>query len=147
MARKLPIGARIGKVWGWTKPLLQTETTEVQHLFVKAGFQCSDHEHGHKVNRFYVVAGRLRVVTAKDGLADEVVLGPGEMTDIRPGDGHRFEALTDCELIELYWVTLDPDDITRHTQGGPVEPPRSAPDGSGTEVVGPPAGGLDGSER
>jgi mannose-6-phosphate isomerase-like protein (cupin superfamily) len=122
MARQLPIGAKTGKVWGWTKPILQTQTVEVQHLSVKAGWRCSDHYHGHKHNRFYVVAGRLKVVTQKAGLADEVVLGPGEMTDVLPGDEHRFEAETDCELVELYWVTLDPDDIVRRTQGGPVDP-------------------------
>ncbi len=118
MARKLPIGAKIGKVWGWTKPIFQSDGTEVQHLGIKKGFQCSDHEHAFKHNLFYVLSGTLRVVTFKDGLEDETVLTRGDMTSIKPGDKHRFEAVTDCEIIELYWVTLDPDDIRRHTQGG-----------------------------
>ncbi len=40
------------------------------------------------------------------------------MTEIRNGHKHRFEAVTACELIELYFVTLDPDDIRRYSQGG-----------------------------
>lgn len=118
MARKLPIGAKIGKVWGWTKPVFQSETCEVQHLKARKGWACSDHEHLGKHNLFYVLRGRLKVVTEKDGLADETVLGPGEMTEVRAGCRHRFEALTACELIELYWVALDPDDIRRYSQGG-----------------------------
>lgn len=120
MARKLPIGSKIGKVWGVTIPIFQSDTTEVQHLFVKKGWRCSDHDHGFKNNLFYVLRGRLKVVVTKDGLEDETVLGPGQMTAVRPGDRHRFEALTGCELIELYWVCLDPDDIRRHSQGGAV---------------------------
>ncbi len=121
MARKLPIGSKLGKVWGWTKPVFQSESTELQHLKIKKGWRCSIHDHGHKYNLFYVLHGRLKVTVEKDGLQDETILGPGEMTTIRPGDKHQFEALTNCELIELYWVTLDPDDIHRHTQGGPAE--------------------------
>lgn len=120
MARRLSIGAKIGKVWGWTRPIFQSETTEVQHLKVKKGWKCSDHEHLAKNNLFYVLRGRLKVVVEKDGLQDETVLGPGEMTEVCKGHLHRFEALTVCELIELYWVSLDPDDIRRTTQGGKV---------------------------
>lgn len=123
MARRLPIGAKVGKVWGWTRPVLQTETTEVQHLRVRKGAFCSDHEHAHKCNVFYVLRGRLKVVVEKDGLVDETVLKAGEMTEVRPGCKHRFEALTRCDLIELYWVTLDPDDIRRHSAGGAARGP------------------------
>ena len=122
MARKLNIGSRIGKVWGTTIPIFQSDSTEVQHLLVKRGWKCSDHDHAFKNNLFYVLKGRLRVVVQKDGLEDETVLGPGQMTAVKPGDRHRFEALTDCELIELYWVCLDPDDIRRYSQGGESKP-------------------------
>ena len=126
MARRLPIGSKIGKVWGWTKPIFQSETTEVQHLTVKKGWKCSNHDHLFKHNLFYVLHGKMKVVTTKDGLTDETVLGPGESTEIRAGQVHRFEALTACELIELYWVSLDPDDIRRASQGGPIETPPQA---------------------
>lgn len=118
MARKLPIGSKIGKVWGWTKAIFQSDSTEVQHLHVKKGWQCSDHEHAFKHNLFYLLKGRMRITVEKDGLLDQTILEPGEMTAIKPGDKHRFEALTACELIELYWVCLDPDDIKRYTHGG-----------------------------
>ncbi len=120
MARKLPIGALIGKVWGSTKALFQSDSCEVQHLKVKKGYRCSNHEHAFKHNLFYVLRGRIRVTNHKDGLDDETVLGPGEMTLIKPTERHSFEALTNCELLELYWVCLDPDDIKRYSRGGPV---------------------------
>lgn len=121
MARKLPIGSKIGKVWGWTKALFQSDTTEVQVLQVEAGYVCSEHRHAHKNNLFYVIRGRIKVVTWKDGLRDESVLEEGEMTVVKAGDWHQFEAVTNSQLIELYWATLDPDDIERRSHGGRVE--------------------------
>ena len=118
MTRKLPIGSIIGKVWGTTQAIFQNEATEVQILTVKKGWQCSEHAHLHKQNRFYVISGQLKVRVFKDGLEDETILNAGEMTDVNLRDRHQFIALTDCRLIEIYWVCLDPDDIERHSKGG-----------------------------
>ena len=120
MAGKLAIGAKIGKVWGWTKALFQSETTEVQILQAEAGHVCSEHEHAAKNNLFYVIRGRLRVTVWKDGLKDSTVLEEGESTVVRAGVKHQFEAIVNTQLLEIYWVSLDPDDIRRYTQGGKV---------------------------
>ncbi len=118
---QLDIGAKIGKVWGWTMPLHQGQTTELQSLHVKQGFRCSNHLHKDKKNLFYVFSGRLKVIVEKDGLRDEVIIGPQEKTTVMPGQWHRFEALTDCYLIEFYWVDLDAGDIQRKDSGGMVD--------------------------
>ena len=112
------VGTKSGKVWGWTKPIFLQNNVEIHHISAKKGWQCSSHEHVFKFNLFYVLTGRLLVRTTKDGLNDETILDPGEMTAIKPGDRHQFEALTDCEVLEVYWVELDPGDIKRHDQGG-----------------------------
>jgi hypothetical protein len=49
---------------------------------------------------------------------DETILGPGMCTDACPTKYHTFEALEDTDAIEIYWVSLDPDDIDRRTVGG-----------------------------
>lgn len=119
------IGTKSGKVWGWTKPIFCKNNVEIHHISAKKGWQCSLHEHVYKFNLFYVLSGRLRVRTTKDGLDDETVLGAGEMTAIKPGDRHQFEAITDCEVLEVYWVELNVNDIKRYSQGGKAKPRRA----------------------
>ena len=41
-------------------------------------------------------------------------------TDVPPGTEHSFEAVTDCEIIEIYWVTLDANDIDRGDSMGGI---------------------------
>lgn len=122
--RKLHTGSKVGKVWGTTTPIFQSASTEVQSLYAKKGFRCSRHCHTSKSNLFLVISGKLKVTVEKDGLEDEVFLGPGEMTVVSPGLYHEFEALMNSHLIELYWVELNPDDITRKDQGGVSKKPR-----------------------
>lgn len=114
---QLDIGSKTGKVWGWTMPLHQSQAAELQVLSIKAGSRCSMHRHACKKNLFYVFSGRLKVIVEKDGLVDEVVLGPGEKTTVMPGLWHRFEAIEDTEILEYYWVELDAGDIQRRDSG------------------------------
>lgn len=121
----VPVGVKQGKVWGWTMRVFRSDTTQVDWAFVRAGFRCSLHHHPVGHNQFLVQSGRLRVTVHKDGLEDVTELGPGEMTVARAGDRHRFEALEDTHVLEVYSVTLPPHDIVRVDQGGPA--PVAAP--------------------
>jgi hypothetical protein len=82
--------------------------------------QCSKHFHRHKYNLFFVVSGKLKIVTWKNDydLVDETILGPYERTIIKPGEYHRFIALEDSYVIEKYWVQLSLSDIEREDCGG-----------------------------
>ncbi len=122
------IGSIIGKVWGTTVALHRSAVAELQFLSIKAGHRCSTHRHRAKKNLFFVVDGSIRVVVEKDGLKDSVVLGPGQMTQVRDGHWHSFEAIEDSRVIEFYWVELEAGDIERRDQGGPIpeEPERPA---------------------
>jgi len=51
-------------------------------------------------------------------LVDETILNKGELSIVKPGLYHSFEALTDCVCYEIYWTELKHDDIERRTVGG-----------------------------
>lgn len=111
-------GTIYGKVWGTTQCVFRAGTHEVHVIRAAAGGFCSRHRHVGKHNLFHVLSGRLKVCTVKDGLEDEIVLGPGQSSVVAPGNLHWFEALEDVVALEVYWVALDPDDIVRESHGG-----------------------------
>lgn len=51
-------------------------------------------------------------------LIDETVITNGEMTIVKPGEFHKFEALEDTVAYEIYWTELDQSDIIRKDCGG-----------------------------
>ena len=108
-----------GKIWGKTRLIKANPAFESHHIHVNAGGQCSKHRHQHKVNGFYVLRGRLVIDVWKNDydLVDETVLDPGDYMEVRPGEYHRFRAVTDVEALEFYFVRLDPDDIEREDVG------------------------------
>jgi len=114
-----PIGPRQGKVWGDTQLLFAHHGVEVHRIRFRAGAYCSKHKHKHKWNRFIVLRGTLKINVWWDGVGEDVtIVGPGEVTDVPPGQLHRFEALEDGEALEIYWVKLSANDIVRVDQGG-----------------------------
>jgi quercetin dioxygenase-like cupin family protein len=70
-----------------------------------------------------VISGKLEVrVYQDDKVVDVTTLGPWQVTDVPPGTRHEFAAVEDTTAVELYWVTLDAQDIDRHgTIGGKIE--------------------------
>lgn len=110
---------KAGKCWGTTRAIFGRNNVEVHVIGVNAGGKCSKHRHQHKANAFYVLEGRLAIDVWKRAydLVDRTVLEAGEYMEVGPGEFHRFEALTDVTALEVYYVTLDPDDIERETVG------------------------------
>jgi dTDP-4-dehydrorhamnose 3,5-epimerase-like enzyme len=45
-------------------------------------------------------------------------MGKGDMTIVKPGLFHSFEALEDTVCFEIYWTELDHSDIQRENIGG-----------------------------
>jgi len=118
-----PIGPRQGKIWGKTQLVFAHNSTETHIIEAKKGFRCSCHSHKFKWNRFVVISGKLEVrVYQDDKVVDITTLGPWQVTDVPPGTQHEFAAMEDTTAVELYWVTLDAQDIDRHgTIGGPLD--------------------------
>lgn len=111
---------KYGKIWGETKPLLQTPFVEVHELRLKPGYHCSEHHHRHKWNAFYVVSGRLRIVVEKSGydLIDATEIGPGEITTVCPGEVHQFDVIQESVALEIYYPEPLSEDIVRRNCGG-----------------------------
>ena len=114
------IGPKQGKVWGTTQLMFAWNSVEFHRILVKRGGYSSCHLHKHKWNRFVLLSGLLIIRMYRGAeVVDETILRPGQITDIPPGVLHEFEALEDCEALEVYWVVLDAQDIDRgNSQGG-----------------------------
>lgn len=109
-----------GKVWGNTSEIFHGNNVEVHRIFVNKGGYCSKHYHAAKFNSFFIESGKLKVKIWKKNydLVDETILEPRQMTTVRPGEYHLFEALEDTVAYEIYWVELRQDDIVRDNVGG-----------------------------
>ena len=109
-----------GKVWGSTELLLNRGNVEVQRLEIKKNGYCSKHKHNAKYNMFYVEEGSLQIEVWKNDydLCDITTLKKGQSTIIPPREYHKFTALKDCTVYEIYWVELETHDIEREDCGG-----------------------------
>jgi mannose-6-phosphate isomerase-like protein (cupin superfamily) len=109
-----------GKVWGLTEAIFQKHNFEIHRIEIKAGGFCSTHKHNNKFNAFYMESGSLKINVEQKAydLIDETIINAGDLTVVKPGLYHSFEALTDCICYEIYWTELDHEDIERKTVGG-----------------------------
>lgn len=105
------------KVWGERWRIRADSTHETSYLKVKANHRCSWHKHQEKYNLFVVVRGHIAIVTGEG----EILLGPGESAQVRPGVNHEFRAIEDSEMIEEMFVAYDEQDIERFRPGGLAE--------------------------
>lgn len=115
------VGQPIDKIWGQTRCISRGHGFEVHYLEIKANRYCSRHKHRAKWNEFYVLSGTLLVrYYDKHGTHEETrILNAGCRLDVPPGQIHRFESVSDCRCIEIYWTDpVDPSDIDRLDEGG-----------------------------
>lgn len=108
------------KLWGRNHIIHIDHSFQICHIFINKGGFCSNHLHTHKWNQFYIVSGKLTVMSYdSEGMPTGlVVLGPTECIKIPPGMNHRFEALEDTQALEIYWSELSEHDIVRTDLGG-----------------------------
>jgi mannose-6-phosphate isomerase-like protein (cupin superfamily) len=109
-----------GKVWGKTQDMFKNSNFELHRIEAKKGGFCSKHKHEHKYNAFFIEKGKLKIIAYETDydLVDETIITTGELTTVKPGVFHRFEALEDTICYEIYWVSLDQNDIVREDVGG-----------------------------
>ncbi len=110
---------KAGKVWGLTELIHANGVLEFHRIETHKGGVCSKHKHKYKWNGFFVESGKLLIRAWKSDydLVDETILGPGDFTQVKPGELHQFEALEDSIAFELYWAEFDHNDIERDTVG------------------------------
>lgn len=114
-----------GKVWGETSQIFNKNNVELHYVHINKGGYCSKHKHRFKYNRFVILRGKLKVTIWKEyadtTLEDVTILESGRECTVPPGEYHRFEALEDCLLFEIYWVDLNENDIVRKDNGGMLD--------------------------
>tara|TARA_B100002019_G_C21194693_1_gene560746 strand:- start:518 stop:874 length:357 start_codon:yes stop_codon:yes gene_type:complete len=109
-----------GKVWGETREIFSNANFELHRIEVNKGAFCSKHKHIHKINAFYIEKGKLKITIYETDydLVDETIATTGDLSIVKPGKFHEFEALENTIAYEIYWVELDHNDIERETVGG-----------------------------
>ena len=109
-----------GKIWGETSMIFQKPNFEFHRVEVKKGGFCSTHKHKNKFNAFYMEQGEMKIKIHQDDydLIDETIIKEGDLSIVKPGLYHSFEAVYDSICYEIYWTELQHDDIERKNIGG-----------------------------
>jgi quercetin dioxygenase-like cupin family protein len=103
---------RVEKPWGFELIWAHTERYVGKLLSIRDGKRLSLQYHRVKDESIYVMRGRLRLTLENDGGELEVQdLDAGASRRIAAGRRHRFEALGDCEVMEV--STPELDDVVR----------------------------------
>lgn len=111
--------SRQGKSWGETAEFFRNALVSAHHITIKKGGFCSEHQHAHKYNLFYVISGKLLIeIWRENDRIDGTIITAGQSTAVSPGFFHKFTALLDTEAVEIYQVFLEDPDIDRRTVGG-----------------------------
>jgi mannose-6-phosphate isomerase-like protein (cupin superfamily) len=107
-----PRARRVDKPWGHELIWARTDRYVGKLLVIRAGKRLSLQYHERKDESIYVLRGRMALHLA-DERGDLRVheLGPGDHRRIPTGRTHRFEALTDVEVMEV--STPELDDVVR----------------------------------
>ena len=76
------------------------------------GYYRGGHYHQRKVEHFYIISGKIRVlfVDLESGEKSDVLLQAGQRVAIYPQCAHRFIALKEAQVIEYYDAHYDPED-------------------------------------
>lgn len=112
MSAKPDDRVRIEKPWGHEVIWTHTDRYVGKMIVIRAGQRLSLQYHKKKDEAIYVVQGHLRLHLANsEGRIEIHDLGPGESRRICVGRTHRFEAVSDVQLIEV--STPELDDVVR----------------------------------
>ena len=104
----------VEKPWGGEEIFAETERYVGKILTVRAGHTLSLQYHRVKDETMRVLDGQCELLLGSEDRTDsltEVVLAPGDVVRIRPGQVHRLVAVTDVRIIEV--STPELDDVVR----------------------------------
>lgn len=108
----LPGAQHVPKPWGSEQLWASTNSYAAKLLTITEGHRLSLQYHREKEESILVLSGRLRLHLEDDhGEMALAVLGPGQFRRVPPGRRHRFEAVTDVEVVEVSSPQLD--DVVR----------------------------------
>lgn len=103
---------RVDKPWGHELIWAVTDQYVGKVLVIETGRRLSLQRHEIKDESILVNSGRLRLhLEGDDGVVRTEELGPGDHRHVPTGRIHRYEAIEQCELIEV--STPELDDVVR----------------------------------
>ena len=106
------------KIWGVKKRLYSDDKSEIDLLYLLSDTFCSTHHHKNKINKFFILSGRVSIETEYGSM---ILMRGEESPEILPNTVHRFNVLEDSVMIETAYVKkgkISGNDIVRKTQGG-----------------------------
>ena len=107
----------IEKIWGREYLVTESEKYSGKILDLKEGHISSYHKHMEKEETILVLAGKVLLKLNND----EYILSENSVVhNIKPGDFHSFEGLTDSKMIEFSTPHTE-DDIIRQTKSKKIE--------------------------
>ncbi len=108
-----------GKIWGNTRCVFDNPIVSVHRIEINKGSRCSKHYHQHKHNMFYIEKGKLQISVYQKSydLVDITILEDNQSSTVSPGLYHEFLALEDTVAYEIYFISLDHNDIVRENCG------------------------------
>lgn len=103
------------KIWGETCKIFTRNNVSIHRIKIDNGGSCSKHYHEYKHNIFYIECGKIKIQNWKNSsdIIDEVVLSSGEMFSVPPKVYHKFIAMEDSIVYEIYYIELIDNDIVR----------------------------------
>ena len=97
-----PLVKRVEKPWGYELILTQDDmpyTSKIMHI--EAGKRLSLQIHDKKLETYYLAYGECNLIIENDkGEMVTVVLEKGKGYTVLPGQKHRHQAITDCDVFE-----------------------------------------------
>jgi quercetin dioxygenase-like cupin family protein len=104
----------IEKHWGKTLLVFDNETIHIYLAWINQGGFCSKHYHKNKHNLFFLQSGSIIVKTWNTDTINEHKLIAGDKILVKNNIWHQFLAVEESILLEIYYSTIDHEDIIRH---------------------------------
>ena len=97
-----PYVKRVEKPWGYELILTSDSspyTSKIMHI--NAGKRLSLQIHDKKLETYYLAAGECNlIIENQDGELETISLKKGQGYTVVPGQKHRHQAVTDCDVFE-----------------------------------------------
>lgn len=108
----------VEKPWGIAECIFKNSVTEIWRNDILSGGESSGgkfHFHKLKYNQFYLEDGTLELYLFTSNSEEKKIVLTGDNPHfiVFPRVRHRFKAVEECILYEIYWTYCSPKDIKR----------------------------------
>lgn len=99
----LPYARRVEKPWGWEIHWVPDDRPYMgKILHINAGHRFSLQYHDKKLETWYLIKGRAKIIWDNDqGKLEEAEMEGGRGYSVDVKQRHRIYGITDCEIIEV----------------------------------------------